>query len=330
MNSRLQKITGEIVFDDLCKNCVPQGDLKKFDCIFKNKNRRIFSTKNEHFIVTVCSDNINCINSKSVLRREVESLSQATRYIVNIENEYKNRLSKLAHNLDKYAAIALQNVESFRSKINTSEDGIFNQVTSALSKDPIVWSQFVLDLYKTATSISIEIGAFRKLYGLESTVMEPHNIHRSTMNVVIPFQRALSAKNIKIQVHECFQEVEFDYQIYHAALFALIENCKKYCKEGSTIHIEFLTDKNQLTVQAKMISKKIEPDETERIFSGYYRARKVALGQLEGTGIGLRMARELLKKIGSNIRVEVKETYSDPDYGQNLFFIGPFRVINAN
>lgn len=326
MLTKIQKnASGEILKNELCNNCELADSSIIDHCLHDKSKRRVLSVKGKLFTVTACCKSQDCIKSKNTMSKSVKAIVEGTIILTKIEDDYRLRLSNLAHNLDKYAGSTIQSVDSLLNNAANSNLSIYDQVNEELRTSPDNWTQFVINMYKTANSISIEIGAFRKLYNLELVNLDKHKIHSSTMNVVSPYTSSLRDKSLMITVKSCHEYVEIDYQIYHAGLFSLLENCRKYCKPESTIYVDFVEENNALFVTLKMISTKISKAECDLIFDPHYRTKNVSKKGLEGTGIGLSMARQLLRKINSDMSVTVEDYLSSTEYSRNTFVIGPFK-----
>lgn len=87
------------------------------------------------------------------------------------------------------------------------------------------------------------------------------------------------------------------------ALHNLIGNAIKYTPEGGKIDVkvEVQDDKLQVDVQDSGIG--INPDEAEMIFEKFYRAKDKRVSAITGTGLGLALAREVVRLHGGDITV---------------------------
>lgn len=319
--------TGTEIRNDLCRNCTLQttGTIK--NCIIDDKQCKTQSYSYDKISVQVCTSNFDHSQSLTAVAAMPDEQIMSV-IIQEIKNDYAHRLTGLAHNLDKYAGMVLQNIDFMTSDINNSNLNLFDYINQKLSESTDEWTQFVIDMYKTANAISIEINGFRKLYDIEAIVMEKHRIHSTSLNVIAPYHNTLSKQGIRIRIDRSNAEVLMDYEIYHVSLFAILENCKKYCKPGTTIYVTFKEVYRFVSVELKMVSAIIHHSEKEKIFEPKYRATTAKESMLEGTGIGLSIARRLLEKMNATITV-VPGSYQDSDeYGLNVFTIGKFKKIN--
>lgn len=88
----------------------------------------------------------------------------------------------------------------------------------------------------------------------------------------------------------------------------LITNAIKYTKEKTTIKLYAKTDKDKQTsfyIEDKGIG--IPKDQQENLFSKFFRASNASLIETEGTGLGLYIARELIRAHGGEMSFTSKE-----------------------
>jgi signal transduction histidine kinase len=87
------------------------------------------------------------------------------------------------------------------------------------------------------------------------------------------------------------------------ALHNLLGNAMKYTPEGGGVTVRVAADSRLLTVEVTDTGIGIAPDETELIFERFYRSKDKRLGGITGTGLGLTLAREVIRLHGGDITV---------------------------
>jgi two-component system sensor histidine kinase VicK len=90
-------------------------------------------------------------------------------------------------------------------------------------------------------------------------------------------------------------------------LHNLVDNAVKYSPDGGTIRIAARrrTDTAEISVSDQGIG--IARSEQQRLFTKFFRAERIARSGLQGTGLGLFLARGLLAAMGGRIWVESQE-----------------------
>jgi signal transduction histidine kinase len=87
------------------------------------------------------------------------------------------------------------------------------------------------------------------------------------------------------------------------ALHNLLGNALKYTPEGGAVTMRVAADAKGLTVDVTDTGIGIAPEETELIFERFYRSKDKRLGDITGTGLGLTLAREVVRLHGGDITV---------------------------
>ncbi len=102
------------------------------------------------------------------------------------------------------------------------------------------------------------------------------------------------------------------------ALHNLIGNALKYTPAGGNVTVSLEEREATILVRVKDNGIGIGPDELERIFDKFYRAKDKRVGRITGTGLGLSLAREVARLHGGDITVE-----SQVDRGSTFTLVLP-------
>jgi signal transduction histidine kinase len=87
------------------------------------------------------------------------------------------------------------------------------------------------------------------------------------------------------------------------ALHNLLGNALKYTPEGGTVTVRVTNPPGSLSVEVVDTGIGIAPEETELIFERFYRAKDNRVDKITGTGLGLALAREVVRLHGGDISV---------------------------
>ncbi len=96
-------------------------------------------------------------------------------------------------------------------------------------------------------------------------------------------------------------EVAVDPGLLRRALLQVLENARKYGSPAGPIRIEFHADSSQVAIDVHDTGPGFNPDELDRIFEKFYRGSR-GRGRVEGTGMGLAIARGIIEAHGGTIR----------------------------
>ena len=99
-------------------------------------------------------------------------------------------------------------------------------------------------------------------------------------------------------------EVPADPELLEQALQNLATNAVKYNHAGGLIRFELARDGNRVLVRVANTGPGIPEADRERVFERFYRADKSRSGRVEGVGLGLSLAREIVRAHGGELASE--------------------------
>lgn len=141
---------------------------------------------------------------------------------------------------------------------------------------------------------------------------------------------SLKLKNDDVRLETLFDELKADYQpqaaekridltlklppklpVIHGdrdkitlAMHNLVGNALKYTPDGGRVTIGVEVDNRLVSVSISDTGIGISADDAERIFERFYRAKDPRVAKITGTGLGLTLAREVVRMHGGDITVE--------------------------
>ena len=102
-------------------------------------------------------------------------------------------------------------------------------------------------------------------------------------------------------------ELDIDPGLMGRLLLQLFENARKYSPPDSPIEIEARNGEGRVRIAVMDRGPGIPQDELKRVFEKFYRGRRNASSTVEGTGMGLAIAKAIIEAHGGNIRAERRE-----------------------
>ena len=113
----------------------------------------------------------------------------------------------------------------------------------------------------------------------------------------------LSAHEIRIEIDENVPPVFADRDLTVQALKQLLDNASKYSPPGSTIRIRARETDGLVSISVRDRGQGLTGLEQQRVFEKFYRARRDR-SAVQGTGMGLAIAKEIAEAHGGSVRVE--------------------------
>lgn len=112
----------------------------------------------------------------------------------------------------------------------------------------------------------------------------------------------------KIKVNGAIKRVNIGDRIHlEQVLSNLITNAIKYSPQAKRVDIWKGCTKERILIKIRDYGIGIPPEEIEHIFERFYRAKTVKNKSIQGLGMGLYIAREIIEQHGGKIKVESKE-----------------------
>jgi two-component system, OmpR family, sensor histidine kinase KdpD len=102
-------------------------------------------------------------------------------------------------------------------------------------------------------------------------------------------------------------KLDIDAGLVRRALMQLLENARKYAPPDSPIQIQARISEGSATISVMDRGPGIGSDELERVFEKFYRGRRGTSHEVEGTGMGLAIAKGIVEAHGGRIRAERRQ-----------------------
>jgi two-component system sensor histidine kinase KdpD len=102
-------------------------------------------------------------------------------------------------------------------------------------------------------------------------------------------------------------KLDIDAGLVRRALMQLLENARKYAPPDSAIEIQARIPDGSAIISVMDRGPGISPDELDRVFEKFYRGRRAVSNNVEGTGMGLPIAKAIIEAHGGRIRAEGRQ-----------------------
>ena len=137
------------------------------------------------------------------------------------------------------------------------------------------------------------------------------DVSKEVEMIVAMFESMAYEKNVNIssKIQENIMLNGYKEDIYHI-LSTLIDNAIKHTLPKKNVVIELFKIKNEMILQVKNEGKEIPECEKEKIFERFYRIDKSRNRNEKRYGLGLAIAKSIVKKYNGNIKVSYKDGFT--------------------
>ncbi|WP_290661965.1 two-component regulator propeller domain-containing protein, partial [Ignavibacterium sp.] len=235
---------------------------------------------------------LNRIRLKNQLKLEkVETIT-----LRNLDNLKSHFFANISHEFRTPLTLILGQIESVMSSdISTKEKGKL-QVANRNAKKLLTLINQLLDLSK------LEAGSMK-------LKAEKQNLVLFLKNIFYSFEPLAEAKKIKLELNSQSENITvcFDPEKMEKIICNLISNALKFTLENGEIKLSIFNLPTGIEIQIKDTGIGIPEDRLQHIFDRFYQVDNSITREYEGTGIGLALAKELVKLHNGEIKVSSKE-----------------------
>lgn len=246
------------------------------------------------------------------LKEEDKMLRESNEELAKLNNNYLEMVGFVTHELKGVLASTTLNTYSLCNgllgDISEKQKNALDSISRNLDYLAIMSKKF-LNLSR------IEVSGV-------TVHMSPVNLKDDIIDQSIKgFEQKIEQKNIRLEIDTMPNiEVDVDTDMFIVSVNNLIGNAIKYGVEGGLIQVSTKFVKDNVEVHVYNDGPPIDSEETEKLFDKFYRIKR-SDNKVRGTGLGLFITSEIVKKHNGSICVEPKEK-------GNLFIIKiPGRLV---
>lgn len=236
-------------------------------------------------------------------------------------------VKSLRHNVyDQLSHIQddLKTLISFEDIPSKDWPGIVDHAAnSILSKAETTSRAILRTIQRTAIALA-EFDAYELINSSNKPNIFPQKIHKVVKLTIQPYIYDLWDRGVKVQIGECYDKVNLDYDLTNLAFGHFWNNAVKYVKPGTEIAISFspAASYKGINVTISMVSLFINKKEIDAIFEKGVSGAEANRTRLCGHGMGMYYIRECMKKCFGEFSVnpgENKHMSHGKEYASNSF-----------
>ena len=218
-----------------------------------------------------------------MLARLQTSFQQATRFSADASHELKTPLARLQMELEQ----ALENASS-----DSPQQEIYSSLLDEISRLKAIVQKLLLLSLADAGHLQLQL--------------QPVDLSAMLTNVVEDCQAQTEALKIESRISPGIQ-VNADADLLEQALQNLASNAVKYNHDGGVVQFELQSEADHVLIRVANTGSQIPTADRDLIFERFYRADPARSGRVEGTGLGLSLAREIVRAHGGDLSLEASD-----------------------
>ena len=145
----------------------------------------------------------------------------------------------------------------------------------------------------------------------EEFILKParFDFKETVLNVVLSQEQRIESGNIEIIGLDTFDTVivNADEDLIHRVVYNLVDNAVKFTDSGGQIIFKLNFDSSKLLFSISNTGKGISANDLPYVFERFYKSDKSRSANKNSTGLGLYLAKTIIKKHGGSISVKSKE-----------------------
>ena len=131
----------------------------------------------------------------------------------------------------------------------------------------------------------------------------------TVINIVLSQEQRIASKNIEIIGLDSFDSitVNADEDLIYRVVYNLVDNAVKFTEDGGKIIFKLRFDSSRVLFSISNTGRGISANDLPYVFERFYKSDKSRSENKNSTGLGLYMAKTIIKKHGGSISVTSKE-----------------------
>jgi two-component system sensor histidine kinase KdpD len=131
----------------------------------------------------------------------------------------------------------------------------------------------------------------------------PQSVKKLIDDAIQQAEPARDGRVLDVVIDKELPQVPFDNELMQLAIRQLVDNAQKYSTPGTPIRIRAGVHNGTVTIRVHNIGEVLSEVERHQVFEKFYRGAAVQ-NRVAGTGMGLAIAREILRAHGGDILLE--------------------------
>lgn len=310
---------GHTVINDFanssCLHCIAEcvkAGKRTSVCSLDGVKRHVFFSSDEKGKLYICDDKEKTAKNFQTLVELINHcrpslVKRHTELATEIQRAAFRELDALEHNIVHINADAINEFYSFitQDTLVTNYWKLQDLIAENINthKDDAI--ELIAKLARYNLNIKTELSVVSKLNNPDGkpsfNIGKPRDAIMSSVYMLYPmFKR----KKVYVDVGECWDKFEIDYDALQVASFYIIENATKYTQKDSRVNIVFTRSQHTFAIDFIMRSLFVDQTEILHIFDEGFRGSQALKTKKGGKGIGLYRAKRLAHFMEGDLQFE--------------------------
>lgn len=289
----------EIVSRDLSAYISDKGVMEVVDGVVKGR------TKQRTVVETTITDEFKA-SEQTILRMTVRPMRKedGAAALLVVEDITQQRVADDSRN-----AFVAQATHELRTPL-TNIRLYLEQLVEEGDSDPLVKARCINAISQQARRLERTVGDMLSVSEIEAGTFRLHtdDVRLDTLfgELREDFSASAADKEIEftVELPPKLPQLNADRDKVAMALHNLVGNAMKYTPTGGKVMVRVSDDGHALRVDVTDNGIGISEEEQELIFDKFYRSKDKRIGSITGSGIGLALARQVVRLHGGDIRVQ--------------------------
>lgn len=231
------------------------------------------------------------INGPADLSHLGQRLDWLRQRLLDLEAEKSRFLHHMSHELKTPLAAIREGAELLSDEVAGALAPGQRQIARILRQNSLVMQKQIEDL--------LNYNAAR--FATSQLQRSPVALHNTLVEVLQAYQLQLRARQIQVDLRIEPVEILCDAEKMHTVFDNLISNAVKFSPPGGTIHLQLAREGDAIRFDCIDEGSGIEPAERARVFEPFFQGSQQPHSHVQGSGIGLSIAREYAELHGGAI-----------------------------
>ena len=202
-------------------------------------------------------------------------------------------------------------------QLRTPLTGIKWSVEDLMNHTEWLPAEKITDLKRTVRSVNEMIALVNDLLnvnrledGRMEYVLVPGDLSAFVREVAEAVHARHPEKRIEFTVYPpepALPSISFDREKFSIVITNIVDNAIKYTPDGGAVTIRFIAGPGSVVIEVADTGIGIPKAELQNLFAKFFRAKNAIHTEVSGSGLGLFVAREIMKAHGGSISVDSRE-----------------------